>query len=79
MHVVLDLIAAAALVEPKNVPRICRDPADDKFLAAAESSQARFIVTEDADLLTLQSFKEITICNTEAFLYHLDQGTPTEQ
>lgn len=40
------------LVEPPEVPRLCRDPDDDKVLAAAIYGFADYILTVDRDLLT---------------------------
>lgn len=65
---VLDLIAVARIVQPLQVPEICRDPADDKFLAAALTASAEIIVTEDVDLLVLGSYEGIDICTAREFL-----------
>lgn len=40
------------VIEPPETPRICRDPDDDKVIAAAIYGLADFIVTVDQDLLT---------------------------
>lgn len=40
------------LVEPPEVPQLCRDPDDDKVLAAAIYGLADYILTVDQDLLT---------------------------
>jgi putative PIN family toxin of toxin-antitoxin system len=40
------------LVEPLETPRICRDPDDDKVIAAAIYGLADYIVTMDQDLRT---------------------------
>ena len=39
------------LVEPPETPRICRDPDDDKVIAAAIYGLADFILTVDKDLV----------------------------
>jgi putative PIN family toxin of toxin-antitoxin system len=39
------------LVEPPETPRVCRDPDDDKVVAAAIYGLADFILTVDEDLL----------------------------
>ena len=36
----LELIATAVVVQPTAVPAVCRDPEDDKFLAAAKTGNA---------------------------------------
>jgi putative PIN family toxin of toxin-antitoxin system len=46
------LLADIELVDPPETPRICRDPDDDKVVAAAIYGLADFIVTVDQDLLT---------------------------
>ena len=38
-------------VEPPEVPRVCRDPDDDKVVAAAIYGLADFILTVDQDLM----------------------------
>jgi uncharacterized protein len=68
----LDLIATAIVVQPTAIPAVCRDPEDDKFLAAATAGSARFIVSEDMDLLDLSSYEGIQIVRAEAFLRMLD-------
>jgi uncharacterized protein len=73
IDVVVDKIASATIVEPVDVPRVCRDPSDDKFLAAALVGNAEFIVSEDRDLLDLGSHEGIEICTVEAFLRQLGQ------
>jgi putative PIN family toxin of toxin-antitoxin system len=39
------------LIEPPEVPRLCRDPDDDKVLAAAVYGLVDYILTVDRDLL----------------------------
>jgi putative PIN family toxin of toxin-antitoxin system len=65
---ILDIIATATFVQPVDTPEICRDPEDDKFLAAARAGSARFIVTEDLNLLDLSSYEGIEIVSSGAFL-----------
>lgn len=60
----LNLPAAATTVLPDSVPAICRDPADDKFLAAALPGNADYIVSEDLDLLSMGEYEGIAICDT---------------
>jgi putative PIN family toxin of toxin-antitoxin system len=48
-------------VEPKAPVEIARDPTDNKFLEAAASGQADYIVSSDNDLLTLKTFENIPI------------------
>ena len=46
----------------------CRDPKDDKFLELAASGRATHIVSGDADLLALNSFRGIAILSPRSFL-----------
>jgi putative PIN family toxin of toxin-antitoxin system len=69
--IVLDIIANATIVHPVHMPAVCRDPEDDKFLAAAEAGSADFIVSEDNDLLSLAEYKGTRICTAEAVLREL--------
>ena len=63
------------MVEPKDILPICRDPNDDKFLAAAVAGSADCIVSEDRDLLDLGYYEGVTILSAAAFLAVLDQPT----
>ena len=47
----------------------CRDPKDDKFLEPAVNGQADVIVSGDADLLVLDSFRNIPIITPAAFVH----------
>lgn len=66
-------ITRATMVEPSDVRTICRDPEDDKFLAAAKFSNADFIVSEDNDLLSLGEYEGIVICTAESLLLVLNR------
>jgi putative PIN family toxin of toxin-antitoxin system len=69
---ILDIVAKATVVQAMDIPAVCRDPEDDKFLAAAQAGGARFIVSEDLDLLDLGSYGKTAIISAEAFLRILD-------
>jgi len=60
---VFDGYAALVLIVVPAViaPIITRDPADDQVLAAALAAQVDMIVSGDAHLLDLKSFKDIEI------------------
>lgn len=66
LDAILDRLAAT-LVAPTNGEAICRDPADDKFLAAAIAGSAQIIVSEDRDLLDLGTYEDLQVVTTEAF------------
>lgn len=59
------------LVTPKIKLRICRVPADDRFLEAALVAQADCVVSGDADLLVLGSYQSIPILRPAEFLARL--------
>jgi len=46
----------------------CRDPKDNKFLELALSGKADFIITGDADLLSLHPWRGIAILSPADFL-----------
>ncbi len=75
---VLQFIAKASAVQPLAMVRVCRDPADDKFLAAALAGSARFIVSEDKDLLDLGSYEGIQIVSAGAFLRVLEHESSVD-
>jgi predicted nucleic acid-binding protein len=56
------------VVSPASVPAFCRDPGDDKFLAAALAGEADYIVSEDLDLLSMGEYEGIRICDTRAMI-----------
>lgn len=52
--------------EPK-IGRICRDQDDDHVLACAVAAKADYLVTGDADLLDLKSFRRMRIVTPRDF------------
>ncbi len=60
--------ALSSIVSPsKRVDGICRDRDDDAILACALSAEADYLVTGDADLLELGTFKGIKIVTPRDF------------
>jgi predicted nucleic acid-binding protein len=53
--------------------RVCRDPTDDKFLECAVSGGADYVVSADADLLSLQEVRGIPIVDVPAFWRKLSE------
>jgi putative PIN family toxin of toxin-antitoxin system len=66
-----ELDSLAEVVEPFQVPRVCRDPGDDEVLATASAAKVEMIVTGDKDLLVLSSYEGIAIVTPAAFLRQL--------
>ncbi len=53
-----------------------RDPKDDKFLDAAISGSAAYLVSSDRDLLVLEEYEGIKIVNPKEFLIVLENLEP---
>ena len=65
----IDLIRLRGeLVIPHQKVNACRDPKDNKFLEAALTGGADYIVTADSDLLVMDSFEGIPILRSSEFL-----------
>jgi uncharacterized protein len=63
------LLEEAAVVEPREVPRVVPDdPEDDKLLALAVAAGANAVVTNDRHLLHLDPFGPVRILRPEAFV-----------
>ena len=77
-HLLATLIEEAVLVEIGDsiagTITVCRDQDDNHILELAISGAAVCIVTGDADLLTLNPFREILILSPDAFLTSLDSA-----
>ncbi|HTP64830.1 MAG TPA: putative toxin-antitoxin system toxin component, PIN family [Geobacteraceae bacterium] len=52
----------------EDVTGVCRDPDDDRFLAAAVNSGAKWVVTGDRDLLCLEAYRGVSIVTPQKFL-----------
>lgn len=65
---VRDLFADAVPIAISERIAACRDPKDDKFLELAVNGHADVIVSGDADLLALDTFREIPIVTPAAFV-----------
>jgi uncharacterized protein len=63
------VFAAAELVTITEHIIACRDPNDDKFLELAVNGHADVIVSGDADLLVLDTFRGIPIVTPAAFVH----------
>jgi putative PIN family toxin of toxin-antitoxin system len=58
---------------PESIPRICRDPDDDRVIACAVVGEADVIVSGDHDLLALERVGGIPILTAVQFLEMLEQ------
>lgn len=64
-----ELLSYAEVVEiTEQVTGVCRDSDDDKFLAAAASGKAAYLVTGDEDLLVLRTYRDTRIIRPGDFL-----------
>ena len=62
------------MIDPGRSPEhVCSDPDDDKFLEAAFASDADYVVTGDAALLTLKNYQGIQIVTPTQFLAFLNR------
>ena len=55
------------MIEVTEAIRACRDPKDNRILELAVDGNADFIVTGDADLLVLNSFRGVRILTPATF------------
>ena len=63
------LLERLELVVPEETPRLVPDdPEDDKFLAAAVTGRAKWIVTNDRHLLALDPYNAIRIVPSGVFV-----------
>jgi len=64
-----DAIVLAQFVAGEyEVPRVSKDPDDDKYIAAAVEGRAAFVVTGDPDLLALKEYEGVRMVAPRAFL-----------
>ena len=69
------LMALSQVVElPESIPRICRDPDDDRVIACAVVGEADVIASGDRDLLALERVGRIFIQSAAQFLEMLEQS-----
>ena len=55
-------------VSPESEPNLCKDSADNKFLAAALSGQATHLLTSDKLLLCIKNIEGTVICSARNFV-----------
>jgi putative PIN family toxin of toxin-antitoxin system len=59
--------AIAEVVTPVEIPRVCRDPDDDRILAIAVIGAVDALVTGDSDLLALRTQGSVSITTVAGF------------
>lgn len=66
----ISLIAARAewVADEDLEPPVCRDPADDKFLACARAGSALAIVSGDDDLRSLREWEGVPVLSPREFV-----------
>lgn len=64
----LAIIENAEVAESGERLDVCRDPDDDKFFECALAGRADYIVSEDADILSVGEFRGIKTVSTSEFL-----------
>ncbi len=66
----LDGLAGSAQFFPdaSQVPKVTRDPSDDRVVACALAAQADYLVTGDDDMLVIGEYKGIRIVTPRRFL-----------
>lgn len=69
---IITLFEQAQVIEPPKVQSASRDPKDDKFLACALYTAAKYLVTEDKDLLVLNPYQGIQIWQPAEFISLLE-------
>ena len=68
----LEGLAQEGVVVSGRVPvQVSRDPADDKFLAAAVEGRADYVVTGDRDLLDLETYRGVRMIRPGPFARQL--------
>jgi putative PIN family toxin of toxin-antitoxin system len=64
----VQILAEESILVPGHLSvTASRDPADDKFLAAAVEADADYLVTGDKDLLTLKTYRHVKIVTPAVF------------
>lgn len=71
----LQILAAESVLVPGRLKvKASRDPADDKFLAAAVEGKTEYVVTGDKDLLVLKAYRRVEIVTPGRFVRILATG-----
>ena len=60
--------SSVLFIDVKTTVKICRDPNDDFLLALSKDAGAKFLITDDPDLLVLKKFETTTIISFIDFI-----------
>lgn len=66
------LVLADMTAGERGLSRVCEDPDDDKYVAAALEGRAAFIVTGDQQFLALRAHEGVKLVTPRMFLALLD-------
>ncbi len=72
LQAILGILSNAEEAILADIPAICRDPKDDKFLATAVAGQSSYLVSEDKDLLDIREYQGVLIITAATFLSMLE-------
>ncbi len=64
----LRTVASFVTELPDTTGAVPRDPNDDMVVATARAAGARYLITRDLDLLSLQTYENISMLTPEAFM-----------
>ena len=68
-HALLELLRSEAIRLPiEPAPGVCRDPDDGYLLGCAAAGGVAYLVTGDADLLSVGQYREVAIVDARHFL-----------
>ena len=71
-----ELLPFIEVVAPRRkITAVRRDPSDNKFLECAQAGRAKYIVSGDTDLLSMQVYRRIKIVPATEFLRILHSST----
>ena len=65
---IIEILTKAEIVMPEGEPQVSRDVKDNKFIAAAGTAKADYLVSEYRDLLDLVKYKNTLIVTANKFL-----------
>ena len=71
------LAQSSLLVSGTTDVAVCRDPGDNRFLAAAIEGKAPWVVSGGKDLIAVKSCKTVSVVRPTAFLRELKPSSET--